>query len=431
MKFKNINIKKYLLFPASWKLISLSISLGILMFFASQLLLGLISLITNLAFNQQFSFHHGNFGDPQRLIIIFMPIIGALILGLMAKYIDQGIRGHGIPEVIERIEYHESHIPFRILWLRPIACAISIGTGGPYGAEGPVIGMGGALGSFIARTFSLTNREKKVLLAAGAAAGISAVFGVPVGAIFLVSELFTRDQRIDNLFPIALCSLSAFLTRVLIIGDAPLFHLADLSFHYGQNATLAFVIMAIVTGITAALTIHAVELTECIYDKLPLHWMWWPVIGVIPVSLLGFLFPSILGASYELLQSLFNLKSNNYFLVELAVIKGGVWAFAVSSRTTSGTLAPLLIFGAGIAAFTFMQLTIPLSISPTLIGLASLVGAGSYFGAISGAPVSSALIVLEMTGKLEYLPLCFGITMIATLVTKFLVNKSIMHTHYS
>ncbi len=419
------------LFPASWKLVLLSIALGILMFFAAEFLLTLIRVISNLTFFGEIDLHSNELPHAGSYLILIIPLIGALSLGLMARYLDHGIRGHGIPEVIERIESHKSNIPFKLLWLRPIACAISIGTGGPYGAEGPVIGMGGAFGSFIGRLFKLNETEKKILLAAGAAAGISAVFGVPVGAVFLVSELFTRNQNIKNLFPIAIASLFAYIARVIFMGEKPLFHINFEAFHLTPEVLGAFGIVAIILGVTAALSIYAVEFFEDCYEKLPVHWMWWPMIGVLPLVVFAFFYPDILGPSYELLQSLFEIQDSYSLIIKLAIIKGVVWAFAVSSRTTSGTLAPLLIFGAGVGLLSFTQIAPLLGISPDIYPVAALIGAGAYFGAISGAPVSSALIVLEMTGSLSLLPVSFGTCLTAVLVTKALVSKSIMQTEYS
>ena len=401
------------------------------MFFAAEFLLSLIRVISNLTFHGEFDLHSNELPDAENLLILVIPLLGALVLGLMAKYLDHGIRGHGIPEVIERIESHKSNIPFKLLWLRPIACAISIGTGGPYGAEGPIIGMGGAFGSFIGRVFKLTESEKKILLAAGAAAGISAVFGVPVGAVFLVSELFTKNQNIKNLFPIAIASLFAYITRVIFMGEKPLFHVNFDSFHMTPEIVGAFGLVAIILGITAALSIYSVEFFEDCYEKLPVHWMWWPMIGVLPLIGFSFYYPDILGPSYKLLQDLFEHQSNYTLIVQLAIIKGIVWAFAVSSRTTSGTLAPLLIFGAGVGLLSFTQIAPVLGISPEIYPVAALIGAGAYFGAISGAPVSSALIVLEMTGSLSLLPISFGASLTAVLVAKALVSKTIMQTEFS
>lgn len=419
------------LFPASWKLVSLSFAIGILMFFAAEFFLHLITIISNLTFHGQFSLKAAPIPIlPESYSILISPLLGALALGLLARFVDHGIRGHGIPEVIERIELHKSNISFRILWLRPIASAISIGTGGPYGAEGPIIGMGGAFGSFLGRIFKLSESEKKTLLAAGAAAGISAVFGVPVAAVFLVSELFTKNQNLKNLFPIAISSLFAYLARVIFIGEKPLFFINTEAFHLTPELVGVLAFVAIVLGVTSALSIYAVDFCEKCYEKLPCHWMWWPMIGVIPLISFGYYYPEILGPSYELLQSLFNQQSDYTLLVKLAIIKGIVWTIAVSSRTTSGTLAPLLIFGAGVGLYSFMIAAPLFSIPMDMYGIAAVIGASAYFAAISGAPVSSSLIVLEMTGSLNLLPISFATCLTAVLVSKSLVSKSIMQTAY-
>lgn len=421
---------KYL-FPSSWNLIILSSIVGIVMYFAADLFLKLIHLISNLCFSQKLSLSDKQSIHSHNIIILFVPMLGALVLGSLARFYDDRIRGHGIPEVIERIESFGANIPLRLLWLRPIASAISIGTGGPYGAEGPVIGMGAALGSIIAQFFKLNEEEKKILLAAGAAAGISAVFGTPVGAVFLVAELFLRSHALKSLVPIGLASLFAYIVRSMMMGPQPLFPLISLSSPITLNIILAFSLMAIVLGFVAALSIHAIELIERLYEKLPVHWMWWPMIGVLPLTIASYFYPNLLGPSYDLLSSMFTAQNNYSFFIELALLKGLVWMFAVSSRTTAGTLAPLLIFGAGVGLFFFIQEANWLSLSPTYFTIAALIGSGAFFGSISGAPISSSLIVLEMTGSLNLLPLSFGTCLIAVLITKGLASKTIMQTKYT
>ncbi len=425
-------MKKLLyLFPNSWNIIFLSSIVGIAMYFAADLFLKLIRLISHLAFSQEFSLSEHQSIHGHNWIIIFVPILGSLVLGLLARFYDDRIRGHGIPEVIERIESFGGNIPLRLLWLRPIACAISIGTGGPYGAEGPVIGMGAALGSVIAQWIKLNDEEKRTLLAAGAAAGISAVFGTPVGAVFLVAELFLRSHALKSLVPIGLASLFAYIMRTIMMGPKPLFPLVEALGPMNFNTVIGFALMAVVLGLAAAITIHFIEHIEELYEKLPMHWMWWPIIGIIPLCIAAYFYPNLLGPSYDLLSSMFTNQTETKFLIELALLKGVVWMFAVSSRTTAGTLAPLLIFGAGVGLFVFTQEASWLSLSPAYFTVAALFGAGAFFGAISGAPISSALIVLEMTGSLHLLPVSFGTCLIAVLVTKSLASKTIMQTQYT
>jgi CIC family chloride channel protein len=421
---------KYL-FPTSWNIIILSAIVGTAMYFAADLFLKLIHFISNLAFSQILSVDGKQAIHGHHIIIIFVPILGSLFLGLLARYYDDRIRGHGIPEVIERIELHESKIPMRLLWLRPIACAISIGTGGPYGAEGPVIGMGAALGSIIAQKLKLDHEERKILLAAGAAAGISAVFGTPVGAVFLVVELFLGSHSLKSLVPIATASLCAFIMRSTMLGVQPLFPLISTALPVNLDTIIAFSLMGIVLGAVAALSIHIIEYIERGYEALPVHWMWWPMIGVIPLSISAYFFPNLLGPSYELLSSLLTNQTDYSLLIKLAILKGIVWMFAVSSRTTGGTLAPLVIFGSGVGLYFFTLEASWFSLSPAMFTAAALIGGGAFFGSISGAPISSALIVLEMSGALHLLPLSFGTCILAVLVTKSLASKTIMHTQYT
>src|SRR4051794_41060550 len=149
----------------------------------AQVLQRLIGLITNLSFFGRLSWEM-TAPSPARLglFVIVVPVIGGIIVGLMARYGSRAIRGHGIPEAMEQVLLNESRIPPRMTFLKPLSAAVAIGTGGPFGAEGPIIATGGALGSLIGQVMSTTAAERKTLLAAGAAAGMAATFGSPVSA---------------------------------------------------------------------------------------------------------------------------------------------------------------------------------------------------------------------------------------------------------
>ncbi|MEO5667435.1 MAG: chloride channel protein, partial [Bdellovibrionota bacterium] len=328
--------KSILVFPNSWRLVLLSIVVGALAFVGAEILVALINVFANLFFRSRLSVHDGfplltAIGWP----LLFVPLLGSLVLGFKARYIDDRIRGHGIPEVIDRFTNHEGIIPARLLFLRPLASAISIGTGGPYGAEGPVIGLGGALGSVLGQIFRLDIAERRTLLCAGAAAGVSAIFGTPVGAIFLVLELFLRTHTLRSLLPIALASLVAYGFRVLTHGHAPLMIVQKFD-HIEIRWVVMLVFLSVLVGATAAMMIHFVEFLERQYEKLPVHWMWWPVIGILPLAIVGIWIPRLLGPGYDLIADLGNVEKLSETLILLCLTKGLLWSIAVSSRTTGG-----------------------------------------------------------------------------------------------
>lgn len=426
----NDSLKNFL-FPSSWRVILSSLIIGVLAFVGSEFLIALIYFFANLLFRGTISTNAG-FPLTQAITwpLIVVPVLGSLVLGFKARYIDERIRGHGIPEVIERFTHHDGVIPARLLFLRPLASAISIGTGGPYGAEGPIIGLGSAIGSVIGQWLRLNVSERRTLLCAGAAAGISAMFGTPIGGIFLVLELFLRHHSMQSLLPVALASLTAFGLRVFAHGHDPLVTIQKFSYLNIEQIFILILISALV-GLAAALMIHLVEFLEHSYEKLPVHWMWWPTIGILPLAIVSIWFPRLLGPSYDMIFDLTVVSKLTEALAVLCLVKGLLWSIAVSSRTTGGTLAPLFVTGGGVGLLGFLfahhYLNLPIEFG-TLIAILSM---GSFFGAIAAVPVSATFLILEMTGSLDLLPIGLLASVVATLVTKRFAEKSIMSTLYS
>jgi H+/Cl- antiporter ClcA/predicted transcriptional regulator len=389
------------------------------------ILTALIGLITNISYHGRFSLA---FSPPtlERLGAwsIVVPIIGALIVGVMARYGAAAIRGHGIPEVMERVLYNRSQISPKIMFLKPISAAIAIGTGGPFGAEGPIIATGGALGSMIGHLIHVTADERKTLLAAGAAAGMSATFSSPVSAVLLAVELLLFEYRPRSLIPVALASAVATATRALFGGGAD-FNVPPLR-EASLTALLGYVVLGAIMGVAAVGTTRIVYWIEDMYDELPIHWMWWPALGAVVVGVVGLMDPRTLGVGYSNINAILGGTFVGKTLVVLVILKFISWAIYLGSGTSGGTLAPLFTIGGGLGSLLAggaMALVPELGLD---IHVAALVGMGGMFAGASHALLASIVFTFEITKQsMELLPLLAGCST-AYLVSLLLMRSSIM-----
>lgn len=398
----------------------LAILLGVTAAFVAQLLVALIGLVTNLAFYQRFSIEevspaHNELG----LWVIFVPVIGGLIVGLMARYGSKAIRGHGIPEAMEQVLTNKSRIPARLTFLKPLSAAISIGTGGPFGAEGPIIATGGALGSLIGQVMPMNAAERKTLLAAGAAAGMTAIFGTPLAALLLAIELLLFEFRPRSLIPVTLATIVAEGARIMLIGSEPVFvaHFAEVT----PLALFTYIVLGALMGVAAALVTHTVYAIEDAFEKLPIHWMWWPALGAVVVGVVGYFAPRTLGVGYENIQDLIQGNLALGVLAWICGMKFISWSISLGSGTSGGTLAPLLTIGGGLGGAVGIVLhdTVPaLGIEP---GLAALVGMAAMFAGATRAPLASSIFAFEITMQpVTLLPLLAGC------IASYLVSCRIM-----
>jgi H+/Cl- antiporter ClcA len=389
------------------------------------ILTSLIGLITNLAYYQRWSFA---FSPPttDRLGAwsILIPIAGALVVGVMARYGAAAIRGHGIPEVMERVLYNRSQISPKIMFLKPISAAIAIGTGGPFGAEGPIIATGGALGSLIGQVIHVTADERKILLAAGAAAGMSATFNSPVSAVLLAVELLLFEYRPRSLVPVALASAVAAATRALFPGGAD-FTVPQLQ-PVSLTTLLIYVVLGAIVGAIAVGVTRWVYWLEDLYDELPIHWMWWPALGAIVVGVIGVMDPRTLGVGYSNINSILGGAFIGRTLLMLVVLKFISWSIYLGSGTSGGTLAPLFTIGGGIGSLLGSFAS---ALMPTVgidIHMAALVGMAAMFAGASHALLASIVFTFEITRQsMELLPLLAGCSA-AYLVALLLMRSSIM-----
>ncbi len=328
----------------------LAIIVGVGAVGVARLLIAAIALVTNVSFHGKFTILNATpTGNHLGLWVVIVPVIGGLIVGLMARYGSGAIRGHGIPEAMEQILTNESKISPKITVLKPLSAAIAIGTGGPFGAEGPIIATGGALGSLVGQVLHTTPDERKTLLAAGAAAGMAAIFGTPVAAVLLAIELLLFEYRPRSLVPVALASATATGIRMVFEGSAGVFAMPQLTQPSGE-ALMMYMVLGAIVGVAAVFVTKSLYYIEEGFEKLPVHWMWWPALGAIVVGVIGYFEPRTLGVGYDNISNILAGNFTNAVLLSLVVLKFLSWSIALGSGTSGGTLAPLFTIGGGLGA---------------------------------------------------------------------------------
>ncbi|HET9603165.1 MAG TPA: chloride channel protein [Gemmatimonadales bacterium] len=393
---------------------------------AAEILLRLINLATNFFFFHRFSIGEASPADNHvGLLVLLIPVFGGIIVGIMARYGSAAIRGHGIPEAMERVLYGESKVSPAVTFFKPISSAIAIGTGGPFGAEGPIIATGGALGSLLGQVLRTTADERKVLLAAGAAAGMAATFGSPVSAVLLAIELLLFEYRARSLVPVALAACTATAVRMALRGTAPIFSMPIIGQPTG-TALVTYVLLGAVIGYISVLVTRGLYKIEDGFEHLPVHWMWWPAIGAVAVGAIGYFVPHTLGVGYDNIHGILAGNIVGTTLVILVVAKFVSWSIALGSGTSGGTLAPLFTIGGGLGALfggVLLRFIPALGVDPRV---AALVGMAAIFAGASRALLASVVFAFETTRQpLGLLPLLAGCTG-AFLVSLLRMRSTIM-----
>ena len=415
--------------PSSWqraRIPLLAVGIGGIVTLTAVGLIALIRLCTNIAFHGILSTAEakpdfstwGAWG-------IGVPVIGGLIIGVMARWGSPAIRGHGIPEAMQAIGIAESKIPARVAILKPLSAAVSIGTGGPFGAEGPIIATGGAIGSLVGQWLPSSPVQRKILLAAGAAAGMTAIFGTPLAAVLLVVELLLFEYRGRSFLPVALAAGTAMALRSLFHEPLPMF-----PFVFERAPDLAISSGSFLSGAVCGLL--AVGITKAVYaledgfEKLPIHWMWWPAIGGIAVGLIGWFDPRTLGVGYDNLRLLLDGHLAVKAIALLAALKFLSWWIALGSGTSGGTLAPLMTVGGAAGALCAHALHGVPFLGDFPIGLGVLIGMAATFAGASRAFLASVAFAFEATHAVDsFGPLLLGCGA-AVLVSRLLMQETIM-----
>jgi chloride channel protein, CIC family len=404
----------------------LAVGIGFAAGFIAFALYHLIGLVTNVFYYGKFDF---SFASPQfnhlGALVIVLPVIGGLVAGLMIKYGSTKIIGHGIPETMESILLNRSKIEPKVGVLKALSAAVTIGSGQPFGAEGPIIQTGGAFGSFIGQRISMTGAERKILLASGAAAGMAATFGTPIAAILLAIELLLFEFRVKALVPVAVGAAIGGWMHIYLISPQPLF--LTPAYNFGGISSLPFYVgLGLICGVLGSALSRGLYKTEDVFSKLKIGQPWLPAIGGLAVGVVGFAVPQVLGVGYDVITGVLNGGFAVDVVLMILVAKSVAWLMAMGSQTSGGTLAPLFMIG-GSAGYLFGSWIAPLvpglGVGPSVFAVA---GMAAVFGTASRAPFTSIVFALEVTRDYQgALPVIVTVV-IAELVGEALMKDSIM-----
>ena len=387
--------------------------------FAAWVLVKLIALVTNLVWFGRLSTLPAVMAHVVRTPwMVWPPVVGGLVIGLMARFGSEKIRGHGIPEAIEAILIGGSRMSPKVALLKPLSSAISIGTGGPFGAEGPIIMTGGAIGSLFAQFFHLSAAERKTLLVAGAAAGMTGIFGTPVAAVLLAVELLLFEWRPRSFIPVVVAAVVAICWRPLLFAAGPLFPFAAVPV-LPWWGILCCAGIGILVGLQSGLLTILLYGIEDAFERLPIHWMWWPALGGVVVGLGGMVEPRALGVGYDVIADLLSGDMAVRAVVTILVVKAVIWLVALSSGTSGGVLAPLLILGGALGWVLGLAL-------PGSHGFWAILGMAAMLGGTMRAPLTGALFAVELTGEMRLLVPLVAASVTAYAVTVLLLKRSIL-----
>lgn len=399
---------------------------AIIIGFVAKGLVALISLITNLSFYGRFSFEEASPAHHALgLWVIVVPVIGGLIVGVMARLGSSAIRGHGIPEAMEQVLTNDSKIKPIITWLKPVSAAFAIGTGGPFGAEGPIIATGGALGSLAGQIMHITPNERKIMLTAGATAGMSAIFGTPVAAVLLAIELLLFEFSPRSIIPVALACATGAAMHFALFNSAPVFEMPVIPAASSQ-AMIWYILLGAITGVVAAFISKSIYFIEDLFEKIPIHWMWWPAIGAVAVGVTGYFAPYTLGVGYSNISDLLSGSLPLQIVAGLCFLKFISWSVSLGSGTSGGTLAPLLTIGGATGVGLGMLVLTIFPHSDINLPTCALIGMAAMFAGAARALLTSIVFAFETTMQPHGLLPLLGACTASYFVSFFLMKSSIM-----
>ena len=416
--------------PAQFRMVMISFlaaAIGLVAGLVAFVLYKLIGLFTNIFFFHRWSteftsvrFHHLG------AWVILVPVIGGLVVGVMAKYGTSKIKGHGIPEAMEAVLVNRSRIAPRVALLKPISAAIAIGTGGPFGAEGPIIQTGGAIGSLVGQVLHTTAVERKVLLACGAAAGMSATFNTPIAGVILAIELLLFEFKSRSFIPLVIASTLATAVHMQLLGPGPMFTVSAMEFGI-PRALPFYLLLGPICGLAAVGLSKALYWVEDVFEKLPVDELWWPAIGALGLGVIGFLVPRVFGVGYDTIGDILNGQLVWRVLLIVMVAKFAALVISLGSGTSGGLLAPTFLWSAamgGLFAMAGNHLFPGAHLSP---GAFALVAMGAVFGAASRATFSFIIFAFEITRDYNSVPPLMLVAVIADgIAMLFMPNSSIM-----
>ncbi|HXJ87874.1 MAG TPA: chloride channel protein [Candidatus Binatia bacterium] len=416
--------------PAPFRIVLISFlaaGVGLLAGIVAYILYKLIGLFTNISFFHDFSTSFRSVGGHHLgWWVILVPVIGGLIVGVMAKYGSSKIKGHGIPEAMEAVLVNRSRIEPKVAILKPISAAIAIGTGGPFGAEGPIIQTGGALGSLVGQVLHTTPVERKVLLACGAAAGMSATFNTPIAGVILAIELLLFEFKSRSFIPLVIASTLATAVHMQLLGPGPMFQVGQVDFGI-PRALPFYLLLGPLCGVAAVILSKALYWVEDLFEKLPVDELWRPAIGALGLGIIGFFVPRVLGVGYDTIGAILNGELAWKVLLVVMVAKFAALVISLGSGTSGGLLAPTFMWSAamgGLFAMIGNSVFPNAHLSPAAFALVAM---GAVFGAASRATFSFIIFAFEITRDYNsVLPLMLVAVIADGIAMLFMPRSSIM-----
>ncbi len=409
--------------PRVLAITAVALPIGALSALLALALLRLIGLTTNLVFYWRWDTHlvaPGAIGSQHAWLIVVAPVLGGLVIGVMARYGSEKIRGHGMPEAIEAILTGGSRVQPRVALLKPISAAISIGTGGPFGAEGPIIMTGGAAGSILAQSLHLSADERKTLLVAGAAGGMAATFNAPFASVLLAVELLLFEWRPRSFVPVVGAVAVSTVVRGWLLGTAAVFALPAVHVTPHAWAELLCIVPGVTGGLLALAATQLVYAAEDGFARLPVHWMWWPAIGGLIIGLGGLVEPRALGVGYDVIAELLTGRAGLSLILGILTVKTLIWGLSLGSGTSGGVLAPVFMIGAALGALEAQVLP------GVLPGFWALAGLAAVLGGVMRSPLTGVVFPLELTHAWPLvLPLLIAATT-AYVISALLLKRSVL-----
>lgn len=424
---RSISLSQYTEKPYRIFIISiLACIIGVLAGVVSYLFYNIISFLTNLFFYHRFSLQftspsHSHLG----LWLIFIPVIGGLIVGVMAKYGTPKIAGHGIPEAMEAVLFDNSKISLRVAILKPLSAAIAIGTGGPFGAEGPIIQTGGALGSLCGQFISTTPVERRTLLACGASAGMAAIFNTPIAAVIMVIELLVQEFKARSFIPIVIASAIGATMHILLMGANPIFDYRATNF--GMPVQIPFyLLLGLICGLAAVVFSKSLYWFEDRLASLPVNPMWLPGIGALGLGVIGYFHPRVLGVGYDIITSILGNHFTVNILIAIAVFKSLALLISLGSGTSGGLLAPMFMASSAMGALYAIGMDRLIPSAHLAPGAYALVAMGAVFGAAARSPFAFMVFAFEITRNYNAILPLMIVCSIGDVVCRAWMRNSIM-----
>src|SRR5579885_2178921 len=417
--------------PAQFRMVLISFlagGIGLIAGLIAFVLYKLIGLFTNIFFYHRFvaefvSARHNQLGPW----VILVPVIGGIVVGFMAKYGSSKIKGHGIPEAMEAVLVNRSRIEPRVAILKPLSAAIAIGTGGPFGAEGPIIQTGGAFGSLIGQFVHTTASERKVLLACGAAAGMSATFNTPIAGVILAIELLLFEFKARSFIPLVIASTLATAVHMQLLGAGPMFHFSTAMDFAIPRGLPFYLLLGVVCGLAAVGFTRLLYWTEDLFEKLPVDEVWWPAIGALGLGIIGYFVPRVLGVGYDTIGDILNANLGLKLLLVVMVAKAVALVISLGSGTSGGLLAPMFMSSAAMGGAIALGLNWIFPWAHLSPGAFALVAMGAVFGAASRATFSFIIFAFEITRDYNaVLPLMLVSVIADGVAMRFMPGASIM-----